>query len=150
MLNVKIAVYLLCFYFDLICLLLSLSVFFFPTCRFTSFFNYSRRFICINSVSFFFCKIIVLLAFLELRRPKHKRLSFFQGCIFCRNFEIIPPPLESLPQIFDENFPKKLKMFPSLWFLFHFLLFSSLLWLFCPFAFSFSSLFQSYFTFSLL
>ena len=41
-----------------------------------------------------------------------------QGCIFCRNFEIIPPPpLESLPQFFDQNFSKKLKMFPSLWFL---------------------------------
>ena len=40
---------------------------------------------------------------------------FTQGCIFCPNFEIIPPtPLQSLPQFFDENFPKKFKMFPSL------------------------------------
>ena len=76
--------------------------------------------------------------------------NFIKGCIFCQNFEIIPPLLESLPQFFDENFPIKLNMSPSLWFLFHFLLFSSLLWLFWPFAFSFSSLFQSYFTFSLL
>ena len=60
-----------------------------------------------------------------------------------------PPLLESLLTFFDKSFSKKLKMFPSIWFLFPLLLYSSLLWPFTPFPFNFSSPFQSYLTFSL-
>ena len=41
-----------------------------------------------------------------------------RGVYFVRILKLFPhPPLKSLPQFFDENVPKKLKMFPSLWFL---------------------------------